>query len=66
MSAVDELWLVCGVSLAEIKAMRLDELVFWMGRAVGFFDKGRSAAPKSAAGAVQTAQIEAYVRALRG
>lgn len=66
MAAVDELWLVCGVSLTEIKAMPLDELAFWLGRAVGFFDKGRSAAPHSAAGAVQTAHIEAYVRALRG
>ena len=68
MAAVDELWLVCGVSPAEISAMRLDHLAFWIGRAVAFFAQGKSAAgaaPGSASQAVLTQQIDTFVKGFR-
>lgn len=66
MAAVDELWLVCGVSPAEICAMPLDQVAFWHGRASAFFSNGKQAAPGSAVQALHTQHIEAFVGALRG
>lgn len=67
MSAIDELWLICGVSPAEIERMPLARVGFWHRRAVTYFNASSATpAPKSAVAQQQTQQIAQYVRALRG
>lgn len=65
MRAVDELWLICGVTPSEIGKMKIAEVAFWHQRAAAFFGKGGSGAPGSAAATLAAQQIEQYIRGFR-
>lgn len=63
---MDELWLVCGVTPQEIEAMPLDRFWYWHQRAVQYFGDKGGAAPRSAAQARHTQEIDHFVRMFRG